>query len=49
MIKEGSKTRKLEVSGWKTKESSIGRRTEFARRNMQLDEIREMGRGLAVQ
>ena len=49
MTEEGSSTRKLEVGGWKTKKSSIGRRTEFATRNMQLDEIREIGRGLAVQ
>ena len=31
---------RLEVSGWKTKESSVGRRTESARRNVTLDEIR---------
>ena len=37
--------RRLEMSGWKTKESIIGRRTEMARRNVELDEIREMGRG----
>ena len=48
-IEEGASTRRLEVSGWKTKESSIGRRTELARRNIELDEIREMGRGLVVQ
>ena len=49
MAEEGSSTRRLEVGGWKTKESNIGRRTELARWNIQLDEIREIGRGLAVQ
>ena len=48
MTEEGASTRRLEVSGWKTKESSVGRRTELARRNVQLDEIRETERGLAV-
>ena len=38
-----------ELSGWKTKGSSISRRTELARRNIQMDEIREIGRGLVVQ
>ena len=36
-----------EVSRWKM-ELSIGRRTELARRNVELDEIREIGRGLVV-
>ena len=40
-------TRRLEVSGWKTKECSI--RKELARRNIELDEIREIGRGFVVQ
>ena len=48
-IEEGASTRRFEVSGWKTKESSIGRRTEVARRNIELDEIREIGRGFVVQ
>ena len=39
---------RLEEGGWKTKEWSIGRRTELTRRNTQLDEIREIGRSLAV-
>ena len=30
-------------------ESSIGRRPELARRNLQLDEIKEIGRYLAVE
>ena len=37
------------MSRWKTKESSIGRRTELARRKIELDEIIEIGRGLVVQ
>ena len=49
MTEEGSSTRRLEVGGWKTKESSIGRRAELARWNIQLDEIREIGRDLVVQ
>ena len=49
MIEEGASTRGLEVSGWKMKQSNIGRRAELARRNTQLDEIREIGRGLVVQ
>ena len=49
MIEEVASTRRLEVSGWKTKESSVGRRTELARRNIQLGETREIGRGLVVQ
>ena len=40
-------TRRLEVSGWKTKECSIGK--QLARRNIELEEIREIGRGLVVQ
>ena len=44
MTEEGASTRRLEVNGWKTKESSIGRRTELARRNIQLDEIRDVVR-----
>ena len=40
---------RLEVSGWKMKGWSIGRRTELARWNIELDEIREIGRGLVVQ
>ena len=47
MIEEGASTRRLEVSGWKTKECSIGK--QLARRNIELEEIREIGRGLAVQ
>ena len=49
MIEEGASTRKLEVSRLKTKESSIGRQTELARRNIQLYEIREIVRGFVVQ
>ena len=41
MIEEGTSARRLEASEWKTKKWSIGRQTEFARRNIQLDEIRE--------
>ena len=37
------------MSRRKTKERSIGRRAEFARLKIQLEEIRETGRGLAVQ
>ena len=37
--KEGTSTR------WKTKEQSISRRAEMARRNIQLDEMRDIGRG----
>ena len=47
MREEGASTRRLEVSGWKTKECSI--RKELARRNIELDEIGERGRGLVVQ
>ena len=46
---KGASTRRLEVSRWKTEESSIGRRSQLVRRNIQLDEIREIGRGLVVQ
>ena len=46
---KGALTRRLEVSRWKTKESSISRWAELVRWNVELDEIREMGRGLAVQ
>ena len=45
----GASTRRLEVSGWKTKKLNIGRQPEFARWNIQLDEIKEIGRGLIVQ
>ena len=31
---EGAPTRRLEASGWKRKESSIGRRTELEKRNI---------------
>ena len=31
MIEEGASTRGLEVSGWKMKQSNIGRRAELAR------------------
>ena len=41
MIEEGTSARRLWASEWKTKESSIGRQSELARRNIQLDEIRE--------
>ena len=37
LTEEGASTRRLEVSGWKTKESSVGRLTEFARRKTDLD------------
>ena len=49
MIEEGASTRRLEVSGWKTKECSIGK--QLARQNIviELEEIREIGRGLVVQ
>ena len=47
MKEEGASTRRFEVSGWKTKECSIGK--QLARRNIELEEIREIGRGLAVQ
>ena len=40
---------RLEVSGWKMKRWRIGRRTELARWNIELDEIRETVRGLVVQ
>ena len=41
---------RLEMSGWKTKESSISRRVELVRQNIQLDEIRETAvRGLVVR
>ena len=47
MIEEGASTRRLEVSRWKLKQPSIGRRAELVRRNKQLDEIRQIGiRGL---
>ena len=36
-------TRRLEMSRWK---KSVGRRAELARRNILLDEIRDIGRGL---
>ena len=36
LIEEGASTRRLEVIGRKT-ESSTGRRTEFARRNTQIE------------
>ena len=45
----GALTRRLEVSAWKTKKFSIGRQPEFARWNIQLDEIKEIGRDLIVQ
>ena len=48
MIEDAS-ARRLKVSRWKMKESSIGRPVKLARWNIQLDEIREIGRGLAVQ
>ena len=38
-------TRRLEMNRWKT---SIGRRAELARWSIVLDEIGEIGRGLAV-
>ena len=43
--KGGPSTRRLEMSRWKT---SIGRRAELARWSIVLEEIREIGRGLAV-
>ena len=46
MIEEGASTRRLEVSEWKT-ECSIGK--QLARQNIELEEIREIGRGLVVQ
>ena len=42
-------TKRLKVSGWKMKESSIGRRMEWVRWNMPQDEIRKIGTGLVVQ
>ena len=39
----------IEMSRWKTKESSVGRRPELARRNTRLQEIRETKRPLFVQ
>ena len=42
-------TRRLEVSGWKRKELRISRQIELARWNMQLDEIGQIERGLAVR
>ena len=38
MIEEGASTRRLDVSGWKVKESGISGRTKLARRNIQLVE-----------
>ena len=38
-------TRRLEISRWKT---SIGRQADLARRNMLLNEIREIVRGLVA-
>ena len=49
MLDKGSSTGRLEVNRCKTKESSIGGRAELGRLNIQLDEIRETGRGLVVQ
>ena len=42
-------TRRLGVSGWKRKELHISRQIELARWNMQLDEIGQIERGLAVR
>ena len=36
LTEEGASTRRLEVSRWKTKESSIGSRTELVRCNIEL-------------
>ena len=50
MKEESVLTKRLEVSRWKTNESSIGKPVELARRNTQLDEIRQEGAWLlAVQ
>ena len=42
-------TSRLETSRWKMKDSSIGRQVELARQNIQLREIKEIGRDLVVQ
>ena len=49
LVGKGTLTRSLKVSGWKMKESSIGRRMELVRWNMPQDEIRKIGTGLVVQ
>ena len=49
MTEKGASTRRLEMSRWKTKESSVSRQAELERRNTQLQVIRETKMPLFVQ
>ena len=45
LMEEVTLTRRLEISRWKRKEPSIGRRTKLARRKIEPGVIRETGKG----